>query len=771
MLGVTCLLAAACGSPDERTAPPSIRFRLGDEGVLPAPLDVPFPSDIYRDESGRIVSALGSWANLGVRNKDALLDSGFAGLDGFGRTVGAIFLIDGVEPLDAATVSQGCALVDIDPSSPTFGQLVDSEARYIHETRTLVIQPRLHVLAPGRRYAAVVGTDVMTSSGTPLAPQHDLATILAGTREHALASVYADALPALEVAGISADRIAGLTVFTSQNRHRLMRQVRDQLVAGDFGPAPTLVLDPQAAAPATVTRFGRTAHPSWTATLDAWLGDAPQGEDGLDLPGTFGVGGPTGPRKGIGHDAIGVVFSAAMPAPELRRAFTKTSSPEDGTIAFDGDGHPVVVDPDVSVPVTFILPRTTPPPSGWPVVLFGHGTPVHRAHMMGAANELARAGFAVVAIDAPEHGLRTRSAEDFRSSYEGTYDGPDGFADAPEYVSTTLALLGDAVNLARARDTRLQTIVDYCQLRRLVANPALDLSFIAEEYGGIAPKLDGQRILWAGVSYGAFNGLVMAAVEPTIGALLLDVGGGLEYVTIGEAPSNLRILDLFLPLIGLPSSQEVPMSRFHPLLTLLQMMEDSLDPASFARDINDPSVRGAPPPDLYLLQVDHDELVPNYGSAVIVAELGLPQIAASPVRWPPAEVSEAPVIGNVSGRTQAVMVQGIGAHGFNLLGRMGERIAEPPFPRDDAPAPERVIYLPSAVKVRQPVVATQRSMVRFFTTSLTGAAEIDVAGMETWLDFDDDGWTDEEEGAAGTRPFDPSSHPAGAPPHPRTLGF
>jgi hypothetical protein len=79
--------------------------------------------------------------------------------------------------------------------------------------------------------------------------------------------------------------------------------------------------------------------------------------------------------------------------------------------------------------------------------------------------------------------------------------------------------------------------------------------------------------------------------------------------------------------------------------------------------------------------------------------------------------------------------------------------------------------LPAAVRVRQPVVATQRALVRFLQTGWDGAAELDAEGMDSLEDYDDDGWTDAEERAMSTRPFDPESHPAGPAPHPRSLGF
>ena len=114
-------------------------------------------------------------------------------------------------------------------------------------------------------------------------------------------------------------------------------------------------------------------------------------------------------------------------------------------------------------------------------------------------------------------------------------------------------------------------------------------------------------------------------------------------------------------------------------------------------------------------------------------------------------------------------VQPIGVHGRNLTSRTGKRTAETPFPRDDQPIEQRIVYLSKPVTVRQSIEAAQRSMVKFLTTGFAGAATIDVTGLETWFDFDDDGWSDDEERAGGTSPFDPASHPSGEPPHSRPL--
>jgi dienelactone hydrolase len=417
----------------------------------------------------------------------------------------------------------------------------------------------------------------------------------------------------------------------------------------------------------------------------------------------------------------------------------------------DADDTPIAVDPSAKIPVTLVLPRTPPPPGGWPVVIFGHGTPTHRSYVMSVANELARAGMVVATIDAAEHGLRTPGLYDVGSEFEGSYSGPDGMADELVPLTTTLASLGFLRNFARARDIRAQTIVDYCQLRRLLANAQLDLSAAADQYGDVPLTIDPDRIGWAGVSFGGINGMILAAVEPEIRAFFLDVGGGLEWVTIGESPANLPQVDIALSEFGMPSSSAMRLSRFNPALTVLQMMFDGVDAASFAAD--------ATGPDLYVLEVHHDEQVPNYGTEVVAALMGLPQVSQSAVKVEGLAEAPAPIRGNAGGRTRALLVQTLAVHGRNWTSHTGTRAAETPFPREDQPIDSRIVYLDDPITVRQPVVATQRSAVHFFETAWADVAEITVDGMEFRIDFDDDGWDDADERAHSTDPFDPDDHP------------
>ncbi|NOK20151.1 hypothetical protein [Corallococcus carmarthensis] len=58
-------------------------------------------------------------------------------------------------------------------------------------------------------------------------------------------------------------------------------------------------------------------------------------------------------------------------------------------------------------PFMLFVPTGEAPSSGWPVLVFGHGLTSNRTSVLGVANKLTGAGYAVVAMDAVYHGERT----------------------------------------------------------------------------------------------------------------------------------------------------------------------------------------------------------------------------------------------------------------------------------------------------------------------------------------------------------------------------
>lgn len=758
------------------------RFALPSRGV-PQPGEVPFPSDLYLrgDADGTVTDLLGDWSALGVGSSatgQASLNEGYGAIDGFSRNAGAIFVLEGMGNPTSAVLppvpgtrdaDAAYAIIDIDAMSPTRLAWVPAVAGYVERFRTLNVLPDGVVLEAGRRYAVVLTTQIMTSAGALQAHPNfaRIRDLPASARSTAAETLYGGAVDAVVEAGIAKDRIAALAVFTTQTTHRQLRAARDALNAGTYGAAPQLNMDATAARPYGTARFGASSHAGWTATLDEWLGMPVRDAMGRDLPGEPHSSEP--PSTGVPHDAIGAVITGTFVSPEFRGPWTGTTSRTDGTIQTDAMGAFVVVDRDKTLPITITFPRAAPPSTGWPVVIFGHGLGGQRKQLLGVANELARAGIVTVGIDTATFGQRaTGAAADATSLYgtRGTYRGPDGLPDAEGYDNTDF--FGGLTNILALRDNIRQTALDYAQVRRLVGNPALDLSAIADQYPGKTPRLDASRVGYIGNSLGGIVGTVFAAIEPTVNPFVLNVpGGALIGALATDSPSIGSSLNTAATIVfGFPGA--VAVNRFHPVAALLQGVLDGGDPSAYAADVTHPAM--GTPHDVWMTMVDGDSVVPNRANELLARALRLPQIAGAYRTVSGLETTPSPVRGNVGGRTQALLLQSPATHGGNLSQRWGTLTFRTPFPRDDQPPAMRFASGPS-VRIRNPAVIYQRAIGSFFTTTWAGMGAIDAAGMSAYQDFDDDLWTDDEERAMSTDPFDPMSHPAGMAPRTRDVGF
>jgi len=171
-----------------------------------------------------------------------------------------------------------------------------------------------------------------------------------------------------------------------------------------------------------------------------------------------------------------------------------------------------------------LLPSTPKPASGYPVVIFGHGFGDSRfGGPTAVAPTLARAGFAVIAINAVGHGFGPLSTVTFVDNSGKSTTLPaggrsmdlngDGLIDAEEGCTLLTPVAYGT------RDCFRQTAVDLMQLARVI-RLGLDLD------GDGKPDLDASRIYYGGQSLGAIYGTMFTAVEPTVRAAALNVGGG-----------------------------------------------------------------------------------------------------------------------------------------------------------------------------------------------------------------------------------------------------
>ena len=135
---------------------------------------------------------------------------------------------------------------------------------------------------------------------------------------------------------------------------------------------------------------------------------------------------------------------------------------------------------------------------------------------------LARAGFAVIAINAVGHGFGPDSTVSFvdRSGRSTTLNAGgrsldingDGVIEANEGCGLVTPVAYGT------RDCFRQTVVDLMQLVRVI-RLGLDLD------GDGKSDLDASRIYYAGESLGAIYGTMLTAVEPAVRASALNVGG------------------------------------------------------------------------------------------------------------------------------------------------------------------------------------------------------------------------------------------------------
>src|SRR5688572_10058116 len=227
-----------------------VRFALQD-----GPLDfasVPFPSELYRDASGRI--AIGQLPNP---KSDAVMLTKVRELiglrQGFCATCNATFAIDG--GVDVASLPEQGAepdrddaivLVDVDPDSPEHGRLFPLRAQYDATNGWLSVRPaRGFALHGGRAYAAVVTANAIGGDGLPIGPADEFIAVRDGQGEGdarlmAASAALEPTFVELEAIGIPREQVVGLAAFTTEDPTADFLAMRETIRAADV---PSVTVD------------------------------------------------------------------------------------------------------------------------------------------------------------------------------------------------------------------------------------------------------------------------------------------------------------------------------------------------------------------------------------------------------------------------------------------------------------------------------------------------------------------------------------------------
>ncbi len=266
-----------------------------------------------------------------------------------------------------------------------------------------------------------------------------------------------------------------------------------------------------------------------------------------------------------------------------------------------------------TVPLMMSVPNAlsghTKPAAGWPVIIYGHGLGGNRSNLLTIADAAAQAGYAVIAIDSPLHGvspddpllgpLHAKNGPFADIANERTFDvdyvnnatgapGPDGKADAS---GTHMINLGSTLT---SRDNARQGSADLSILA--VSIPMVDYN------GDSLPDLDGSTIQYASLSMGSILGTSFVAVEPTVNNAFLSV-------PMGGLARGLEASQTFGPSIraGLQAAAGlVPGSAaYEQFFIVFQTIVDSGDPINWSAEI--PRYNN-----VVLHEVIGDTVLPNY---------------------------------------------------------------------------------------------------------------------------------------------------------------
>jgi predicted esterase len=227
-------------------------------------------------------------------------------------------------------------------------------------------------------------------------------------------------------------------------------------------------------------------------------------------------------------------------------------TPEQGGGIVESNGVPVLVRTE-QVCFAMTIPKTaTQPATGWPLVVYHHGTGGSMRSFVseGIAKQLAQMTrpAAAFSFDAVEHGARKGSST----------KKPDD-------------LVFNPLNPRAARDNFLQGAVDILQALRVGAASVAATSSPT----GTAIVFNPARLAFFGHSQGSTSGELAVALSDAPGAAVFSGAGAYLTASLLDKTMPVDIATGMEFLIGEPLDNE------HPVMTLFQSFFDRSDPLSY----------------------------------------------------------------------------------------------------------------------------------------------------------------------------------------------
>ncbi len=322
----------------------------------------------------------------------------------------------------------------------------------------------------------------------------------------------------------------------------------------------------------------------------------------------------------------------------------------------------------LTIPVMMTVPNANSgqsmPEGGWPIVIYQHGITRLRTDVLGYADPMAQAGFAVIAIDLPLHGITDPSNPfhakntPFPNDVEPTFDidfldntnnalkdGGDGIIDSSGENFINLQ------SLLTSRDNIRQGVSNLLVLRR-------SLSSISQMPN--IPAINADKVGFIAHSLGGIIGTTYLGVE--------DKSMPSSLVTTGASISTiLRDSAAYGPIIkGALAAQGVTGAAYEQFLYASQWAVDSADPVNFAMD-------AAATHPLHLIKVNGDGTVPNSSTDILSALVDASK-AADPVN--PVSIGKPKLVTFTKGNHSSILDPTRGGNFLDVFLEMHSELAK-----------------------------------------------------------------------------------------------
>jgi hypothetical protein len=270
-----------------------------------------------------------------------------------------------------------------------------------------------------------------------------------------------------------------------------------------------------------------------------------------------------------------------------------------GDVKFDDAGTPIV---QYGEPVRFVLTVPTAferPDTGWPLVLYAHGTGGDvDSCKWSVAEDLSKEGMAILCIEQPLHGER---------------GDPSWFIEL---------LTFNFANPRAGRTNFRQSAADTIVLTRMVSDGQFDLPANTTNHDE-AVSFDPAQMHFFGHSQGGLSGALALGVEPSLNSAVLSGAGGVLIETILRRKDFADIASLVRALLEVPDAN---FGAFHPTMTLVQLLVDATDPVNYAQYWINPAPGGTAK-HVFVTEGINDAATPAVATHALAASARIPLLA------------------------------------------------------------------------------------------------------------------------------------------------